>query len=417
MVAPPILSTFVIRHSEFRHSSSFFSVAVAAGRPALYNARRTPSTALFAAMNEPQRILHIIDRLDGYGGARMLRELAARQAAEGGCVAAATLTASRPTVDELRGVGVAVHVLDRRWAIDPAALMRLRRMRRATPVDVVHAWDATSLAHAMATRPLGRRERLAATWNAAQFGSAWASRIVRAAQRRVAAFAADDYVTRDWLVRSGVDAALIDVIPAGVPPGAGSRRDRAAVAADLGLSPHDRWIAAAGPLTRRKQIDEAIWCYELVRVLHPELRLVIFGDGPDRPRLERFADLVSDPGCVCFAGFRYDLAQLLPHAAAYWQLDAPRSTPLAMLEAMAAEVPVVATDVPAHRAAVINEQTGYLVGVGSRADAARATDQILRDATLARRIGAAAADSIAQNWTLESRRRSYERLYRLAATD
>ena len=46
-----------------------------------------------------------------------------------------------------------------------------------------------------------------------------------------------------------------------------------------------RIIAVAGPLVRRRNLDEAIWAFELVRVLNPNARLLIVGDGPDPVRL------------------------------------------------------------------------------------------------------------------------------------
>ena len=88
-----------------------------------------------------------------------------------------------------------------------------------------------------------------------------------------------------------------------------------------------RVIAIAGPLVRRAAADEAIWCFELVRVLYPEARLLVLGDGPDRARLERFADEVSEPGCVRFLGYRADIAEILPHADVYWQLTSSTAAP------------------------------------------------------------------------------------------
>ena len=76
-----------------------------------------------------------------------------------------------------------------------------------------------------------------------------------------------------------------------------------------------------------------------MRVLHPQARLVVFGDGPDRERLERFAGLVSEPACVVFCGYRADWTQLLPAVDVYWQLEPASTTPFALLEAMACGVP------------------------------------------------------------------------------
>src|SRR5262245_5661084 len=98
-------------------------------------------------MNLP-RILHLISRLDGYGGARVLRALAARQAGAGQCVTVAAFAADVTIVDELRAAGVDVQVLRSRWAVDPTLLWKLAKLQRSRSVDVTHAWDA--LAHVYA---------------------------------------------------------------------------------------------------------------------------------------------------------------------------------------------------------------------------------------------------------------------------
>jgi glycosyltransferase involved in cell wall biosynthesis len=180
---------------------------------------------------------------------------------------------------------------------------------------------------------------------------------------------------------------------------------------ELSLSPCDRVIAIAGPLKRSKQFDEAIWCFELVRVLHDNARMIIFGDGPDRQRLERFADEVSDPGCVRFVGYRDDFRELVVAADVFWQLDASQATPMASLEAQAAGVPVLASDVPAHRVAILNNEYGLLVPLGARGEVARATDRLFSDAASARRLGAGGATNVLANWSIDRAIRAYERLY------
>jgi glycosyltransferase involved in cell wall biosynthesis len=332
-------------------------------------------------MNQPLRILHVISRLDGYGAARLLRDLAKHQTAAGWAVTVATLSVQDGVERELQATGVDVHNLRGRWLFDPVAVVRLASLRRRIDVDVTHLWDERAAAH---TRTAGCREPIVATWNSTREpGSA-----LPGAWRRKAV-----------ALRPGVSGALP------------SPCDKAAALAALNLSHDVRIIATAGPLARRKQLDDAIWCFELVRVLHPAARLVMFGDGADRSRLERFAELVSEPDCVRFAGYRPDFATLLPHADVFWQLDPAPTTPYALLEAMAAGVPSVASDVPAHRAAIVHGETGLLTAAGSRADVARATDQLLSDAAAARRLGASAAEAMRRDWPLARSLAAVDELY------
>jgi glycosyltransferase involved in cell wall biosynthesis len=180
---------------------------------------------------------------------------------------------------------------------------------------------------------------------------------------------------------------------------------------ELELSSDAKLIAVAGPLRRHRQVEEAIWAFELVRVIHPTARLLVVGDGDDRARLERFAEQVSEPGCVRFLGYRDDWNALLPGVDIFWQLNQSVTTPLALLEAGAAGVPAVASDLPAHRAAISNERTGLLVKLGDRAEAVRATDDLLANPPRAERMGLAAAERIAEKWSLDATLAAFDRLY------
>ncbi len=361
-------------------------------------------------MNQRRRILHLISRLDGYGGARMLRYVAASQALAGDRVIVAALSAVSSVARELRETGVAVQIIGSRWPVDPIAAARLSLLRRRTRVDVVHAWDGAALMHAgLSRRTAG--QRLMATLDELQSRRRWATRIVNTFRNRVDMFVAADELTENWLQAQGVAARRVEMIRPGVPRSAPAIGSRADWLAQLALPADAKVVAIAGPLLRTNNVDEAIWCFELVRVIYDNARLVIFGDGPDRARLELFAERVSDPGCVQFLGYRSNLADLLPHADVYWQLDDSPATPWALLEAAAAGVPAVASDTRAHRAAVSPDRTGMLVPMGSRAEVARATDELFANPDRAKRLGAAAATFVAERWSLDAALASYERLY------
>ncbi len=366
------------------------------------------------AMDEPRRILHVIGRLDGYGGARMLRYLAASQAAAGCRTSVAAFTADDRIVCELEGGGAAVHVLGSRWPVDPLAFAKLARLRRTISAHVVHAWDVASLAQTVLGGRLPDERVLLATLDGSQSekrGKRWSARAVQSLRGRVSRFFAADDVAHAWLKQLGVIEQRLQTIPPGVPAPQVGGRSRQQIRAALSLPEDSQVIAVAGPLTRQKKVDDAIWCFELVRVLHENARLLIFGDGPDRQRLERFADEVSDPGCVRFLGYRGDFMELSPAADVFWQLDASRAVPWTLLESQAAGVPVIASDVMSHHAVITHEQTGLLVSLGVRAEVARATDRILVKPQFGRELADAAAACVITEWALDTALQSYNQLY------
>lgn len=362
---------------------------------------------------QPLRILHLTTCLDGYGGASMLRSLAVSQAAAGERVVVAPSMAEKLPLHALRDQGVTVQALGGRWPIDVIALARLARLRRRLAVDVTHAWDIRSLAQAAMS---GRRRPghvLIGSLLAIGDATRWSERVLRSIHSRVTAFTVPEEAARERLTQLGVAANRIQVIPPGVSRrGAGEAGPaRAALLKELELPSDAKLIAVAGPLRRHRQVEEAIWAFELVRVIHPTARLLVVGDGGDRARLERFAEQVSEPGCVRFLGYRDDWNSLLPGVDIFWQLNQSVTMPLALLEAGAAGVPAVASDIPAHRAAVVQDRTGMLVKLGDRAEAVRATDDLLANSPRAERMGLAAAERIAEKWSLDATLAAFDRLY------
>lgn len=359
------------------------------------------------------RVLHLTTRLDGYGGASMLRALAVSQAAAGERVVVAPTMTEKLPFHELRDQGVAVQPLGGRWPIDVISFGRLARLRRKFAADVTHAWDVRTLVQSALSGRRRSGQVLIGSLLALGEATTWTIRALRAVHRRVTAFTVPDEAACERLIGLGVSRSIVQVIPPGVSRrGAGeAAAARSALLKELQLPAETKLIAVAGPLRRHRQVDEAIWAYELVRVIHPAARLLVVGDGEDRVRLERFASQVTEPGCVRFLGYREDWSALLPGVDVFWQLNASVTTPLALLEAGAAGVPAVASDVAPHRAAIASDRTGALVKLGDRADAARATDELLANEPRAARMGQTAAERIAERWSVDATLAAFDRLY------
>ena len=360
-------------------------------------------------MDWPPRILHVIDRLDGYGAARMLRHLATRQASGGARVTVSALKAEKRISDSLQSVGVETRSFASRGALDGLALARLALMIARADVDVIHSWQWGVLrVAAVARRSDGAA--LVATAGPPRRRRPWIA-VQKRLFHRVDGVAAVDETTQAILWELGVDRDAITIIRRGVDAPQPPVLDRASFLAELSIPTNGPLIAIASPLVRQKALDESIWAFELVRVLYPEARLIIAGDGPDRHRLERFALQVSEPGYVRFLGFRDDLPDLLRLVDVYWQLAGSATTPWALLDALAAATPVVAADVPAHRVVMGDGQSAWLTPLGSRAEIARVTDQIIRDPNSARLLARDASATVLANWSLEAAIDAYRELY------
>jgi len=356
-----------------------------------------------ATMSQKRLIFHLISHLDGYGTSRQLQLLARRQIADGYSVCIAALRASSEVYGAWKAEGLQVQVLDRRWRLDPVAAWRLARLLRSERPALCHVWDSQSLCYLAGARWEIRTPLIASFTHLPQ--RPWfVGQVDRLALESKCACANLD--------ACGIVREHVKAIPPGVAFSSVDAVSRKQLLANLALSKDTRLIAMAGKLTRSKRIDEAIWCFELVRTLHERAALLVFGGGPDRHRLERFARLTSEPKVVRFLGYRADWHTMLSHADLFWHTGESPGVSSSVLEAMAAKVPVVVSDTPDYRTIVEHEVTGFLTPIGSRAGLARHTLHVLEDANLANQIGCAASEYIKKNYQSSAITLAYQDIYR-----
>jgi glycosyltransferase involved in cell wall biosynthesis len=197
-----------------------------------------------------------------------------------------------------------------------------------------------------------------------------------------------------------------------VPPGEPPAVTRQQLLAVLGLPAESRLVALVGRLWPQKRVKDAIWAADLLKVIRDDVHLLVIGDGPQRDRLRRYRDqcLIGDK--VHFLGERGDVPRILPHCDVLWSTSGYEGQSNVILEAMAAGVPVVATDIPGTRELVHSGVTGYLVPVGRRAAFAKWTERLLDDAALAARLAAAARDRVQSEFSVEQMVSRHAELYR-----
>ncbi len=204
----------------------------------------------------------------------------------------------------------------------------------------------------------------------------------------------------------------VEHVAAGVDPPTGKGLTRRQFLAELSLPVEATLIAAAGPLTRTQRIDDALWNFELVRTLEERSRLLVFGDGADRHRLERFARKASESHAIRFLGYRGDFRELLAHVDLFWHTaEAAPTIPRTMLEAMIAGVPVVANDGPGCRVIIEEGESGFLIPNNDRALFARQTRHLLDSPPIAEQIQTKARETVARSFSLTAMLAAFDQLY------
>ena len=367
-------------------------------------------------MKSPRRILHIASTLDPYGASRQLRILVKRLR-EGPCTSQVIALRTAQKLHVVTGSAkFGAESLGQRWDVDPIAAGRLAVRLGRSNADLIHCWDLNAMVYATLLRSSRSRLPMIASlpslhWEFSRIGRLLRSGLLRGLAKKLDRIVVGSETLYDQSVSAGIDARKLLVIPSGVDMPGEPPCSRDKFLKELNLSSDVRLVVVIGPLVPHKRVNDAIWCFELVRVMHERARLLVVGDGPDRRRLERFARLVCHPGSVRFLGLRTDVADILGHADVLWQRSGWEAGPHAVLEAMAAGVPVVATDIESHRQFIEHQRTGFLVPVGNRAECTRITDRLLASDDLARKIGGAASTFAKEHFSSRHMVEAYQRLY------
>ena len=385
--------------------------------------------------NLPPRILHIIPTLDPHGAEKQLTLLATGLARERFDVHVCALTRGGPFAEPLQQAGIPVEVIGKRWKVDPLAYWRLKRHIRRLKPDLVHTWlfAANSYGRA-AARACGVRRIVAAERCVDQWKLWHELAIDRRLARATDRIVANSRAVRDFYVARGLPAEKFVVIPNGVPPAEASdllqrggqapfaprtpqnppRRtadSRAEFLQELGLPPDVRLIGAVGRLWPQKRVKDLVWAIDQLRTMCPQAHLLVIGDGPQRAALERLRRLYEVEAGAHFLGNRTDVARFLPHFDAFWLASAYEGQSNALMEAMAAGVAVVASDIPANRELVTSGENGVLVPLNVRSEFARRTLMLLEDLALATKLAAAGRQRMLAEFSVERMVDRYAALY------
>ena len=358
-----------------------------------------------------RRVAHLIET-DGPGGAeRMLASLASElQTAGYPGVAFVPSRCEGWLESELAGVGVPIEYvpLDRpfspRFARDLAAAFRRHN------VALAHSHEFTMGFYGAWAARLARVPHVITMHGSRYYAGRWQRRLALrwavASSVSVAAVshALADSLRRDLWLRRG----RVAVVPNGIRP---RQATAAGLRGELGLGPGDRLLLSVGNLYPVKGHSDLVAAVARLAARFPSLHLAIAGRGELAAALRREARAQSIDERVHLLGLRDDVADLLASADAFVQPSRSEGLPLALLEAMFAGLPIVATRVGEIPAALADGAAGLLVDPGRPDELASAVERILGDAGLARSLGARARARAAAEFDIATMAARYESLY------
>lgn len=364
------------------------------------------------------RVLHLISSSGFLGAENVVLELAVQSRTAGFDVSIGVIVNERNPNHELaeaarsRGFQARVYPCSRR--LDRGVIGGIREWIRCRGVDILHTHNYKSNFYAW--RAL-RGETC--SWVITNHGR-------RSGFRLLLYNLADAYVARhaDRVVAvsgriartlrcTGVPGGKVRVIDNGIDTDRfAERRPTPELRSSLGIQADAFVIGTVGALSREKGHTFLLRAAPEVIESLPSAVFLVVGDGPERPALREEAVRLGVSDRVVFAGSRTDIPEILGIMDLFVLPSVQEGLPMALLEAQAAGVPTVATEVGAIPAVIRDGVTGLLVPPGNPAAIADSIVRLLSNPDAARSMAASGAARVRDDFSADVMARKYLDLYR-----
>lgn len=363
----------------------------------------------------PTRVVLLIPTLDRSGAEKQCALLATRMPRDQFEVHVIALTRGGPLAAELAAADIPLTIIGKRSKFDPSSFWRLRRELVRLQPQILHTWlfAANSYGRLCAgVVPRARivvSERCVDTWKAN-----WQLWLDRQLIGRTDRLVGNSHAVVDFYRELGVPSDRLACIPNGidVQEPVGHSADRTELLRELGL-PADAFVAGfIGRLARQKRVQDLIWAVETLRQIRSRLHLVLIGDGPDREQLEEFTRSIHCTEHVRFLGHRDDAGRFLSAFNTFCLASSFEGMSNSVMEAMAAGLPVIASDIAPNRELVVPHETGFLCKLGDSVGFMQYLRRLIDEPGLGEHLGAAGRERIRTQFSVQRMVDGYATLYR-----
>lgn len=367
-------------------------------------------------------ITHVVENLNRGGLERMVLDLVALQCGQGHQVQVICVFEEGSLAGELATLGVPLAVCRKRRGLDLRALARLRRAVRNHGTEILHTHNAVShYQTVLATVGLNLRRVLNTQHGMTRRGMGVGKRTLRRDWLYRIALAGTDVVVtvcdaarRDAQSRGLAPPARSTVVPNGIRIESfqpASAAMRASLRQALGLADGVRVVGTVGRLNWVKDQRGLITAFARVHAGDPATALVLVGKGELLASLQGRARDEGVADAVHFLGDRSDVRELLQGMDIFVLSSISEGYSMALLEAAASGLPIIATDVGGNGEIVRDGETGRLVPACDPEAMASAIGELLADPAAAERLGQAAFDWVHVHGSLQTMASRYASIY------
>lgn len=362
------------------------------------------------------RVAVVIDSLKVGGAQRLVSAYASHASAHGISPLIVTLhKESAPIItDAIHAAGVRVVTLPAGSLFSLSRFRHMVKLFKEEEIDIVQ----THLIYANILGSIAAhvaRVPVVATLHSTHVRHGTKSRLLK----RMEDFFLRKFATRILAVGNMVEAAnqeryggrKVDVIPNGIPqPGEIQPQTRERLRKEFGGDGSGSIIITVGRFSQAKGYEDMIKAFSLLRNKEQKPRLLMVGSGNQAKSIQAQIDSLDLNESVILAGERHDVPQLLAASDVYASSSHREGLPLAVLEAMMAGLPVVATsvgDIPN----VVTRETGLIVPPHRPEQLAAALEDLLDDPEKRQVMGKAAQQRAMDEYSVDAWMKRHVALY------
>ena len=302
-----------------------------------------------------------------------------------------------------------------RKRLDVQALKELLSILKKNDIDILHCHEMKSRAYGLIAAKVIelpivatnhnwiRENRTVATYELLDaFSLRFFDRIIAVSEE-----------VKQLMLKFKIPQRLISVVRNGInlKESCEKRDDNTSLRHALGIAENVRVVGMVGRLSIEKGIKYFLEAAQKTLVKMPNICFLIVGDGPMEKELKQHTKMMGIEGRVVFTGFYKDIAALYSLLDVYVLTSLREGTPMALLEAMAARVPVVATGVGGVAQVVRHNENGILVKSHDPEEISESVLHLLRNPLESARLAANAKKALREEYSAERMAGQYENIY------
>jgi sugar transferase (PEP-CTERM/EpsH1 system associated) len=319
--------------------------------------------------------------------------------------------------NEFENAGITVHPLNKKEGLGWSIPFKLSRIIKERGIDILHSQNQSSWLYAAIAAKLARIPLVHTVHSNVSFNNPHPHRWLLL-QRHLAKhtrliICVANSNAKFMQEKQHIPAEKIRVVYNGIEPEiySSAASDPESKKMELGITKGDVIIGNVARFSPPKDHENLIRAFKQVLQSVPAAKLLLIGDGPLEYKIKSLVSKLGLGNQVKFLGRRRDIPGLLKTFDVFVLPSSSEGLPMAILEAMASGLPIIATNVGGNPEVVINEETGIIVPAKNPGALAEATCRLLSNRNEARNMGVRGQNRVKGYFTFEAMAREYAAIY------